>query len=116
MNCIMVDVEADGPIPCDYSMVCFGTVVVEPSLSRTFYGLLRPISWETEGRQKGDRRDGETEGTWSNNAPRHRNSRTTAQRSQLPPGKPALIASYDQNASFVKENEPTWECVAGGML
>ena len=55
MSCIMVDVEADGPIPCDYSMVCFGTVVVEPSLSRTFYGLLRPISWETEGtgRQKG---------------------------------------------------------------
>jgi hypothetical protein len=40
----MVDVEADGPIPGDYSMVCFGAVVVEPSLLRTFYGQLKPIS------------------------------------------------------------------------
>lgn len=44
MSYIMVDVEADGPIPGDYSMVCFGAIVVEPSLSRTFYGKLRPIS------------------------------------------------------------------------
>jgi hypothetical protein len=28
----MVDVEADGPIRGDYSMVCFGAIVVEPSL------------------------------------------------------------------------------------
>ncbi len=40
----MVDVESDGPIPGDYSMVCFGAVVVEPGLERTFYGQLRPIS------------------------------------------------------------------------
>jgi len=40
----MVDVESDGPIPGDYSLVCFGTVVVEPSLSKTFYGRTRPIS------------------------------------------------------------------------
>lgn len=40
----MVDVESDGPIPGDYSMICFGAVVVEPSLSQTFYGQLRPIS------------------------------------------------------------------------
>lgn len=40
----MVDIEADGPIPGDYSMVCFGAVVVEPSLSQTFYGRLAPIS------------------------------------------------------------------------
>ena len=40
----MVDVEADGPIPGDYSMVTFGAVVVEPGLERTFYGELRPIS------------------------------------------------------------------------
>lgn len=40
----MVDIEADGPIPGDYSMVCFGAILVEPSLSRTFYGQLRPIS------------------------------------------------------------------------
>ena len=40
----MVDIEADGPIPGDYSMVSFGAIVVEPSLSKTFYGKLRPIS------------------------------------------------------------------------
>jgi hypothetical protein len=44
MSYIMVDIEADGPIPGDYSMVCFGAVVVEPGLERTFYGQLRPIS------------------------------------------------------------------------
>jgi hypothetical protein len=40
MSYVMVDVEADGPIPGDYSMVCFGAVVVEPSLSRTFYSYM----------------------------------------------------------------------------
>lgn len=40
----MVDIEADGPIPGDYSMVCFGAVVVERALSRTFYGKLRAVS------------------------------------------------------------------------
>ena len=44
MAYIMVDIEADGPIPGDYSMVCLGAVVVEPALVRTFYGQLRPIS------------------------------------------------------------------------
>ena len=44
MSIIVVDVEADGPIPGKYSMVCLGAVVVEPSLSRTFYGRTRPIS------------------------------------------------------------------------
>ncbi len=44
MTYIMVDIEADGPIPSDYSMICFGAVVVEPSLSKTFYGQLKPIS------------------------------------------------------------------------
>ncbi len=44
MTYIMIDIESDGPIPGDYSMVCFGAVVVEPSLNRTFYGKLRPIS------------------------------------------------------------------------
>lgn len=44
MPFIMVDVEADGPIPGDYSMICFGAVIVEPGLSRTFFGKLRPIS------------------------------------------------------------------------
>jgi DNA polymerase III epsilon subunit-like protein len=44
MPYVMVDVEADGPIPGDYSMVCFGAIIVEPELNRTFYGQLRPIS------------------------------------------------------------------------
>ena len=44
---IMVDVESDGPIPGDYSMVCFGAIVVEPALDRTFYGRLKlpPAFW-----------------------------------------------------------------------
>ena len=44
MSYIVVDVESDGPIPNKYSMVCFGAVVVEPTLSKTFYGKTRPIS------------------------------------------------------------------------
>ncbi len=44
MTYFMVDIEADGPIPGDYSMVCFGAIVVEPKLDRTFYGQLQPIS------------------------------------------------------------------------
>ena len=44
MSYFMVDIESDGPIPGDYSMICFGAVVIEPELTRTFYGRLRPIS------------------------------------------------------------------------
>jgi len=44
MSWIMVDIEADGPIPGDYSMVSLGAVVVEPSLSKTFYAQFKPIS------------------------------------------------------------------------
>ena len=44
MSLIVVDVETDGPIPPKYSMVCFGAVVVEPTLSKTFYGKTRPIA------------------------------------------------------------------------
>jgi hypothetical protein len=43
---VSVDVEADGPIPGDYSMIEVGAVVVESSLDRTFHGRLRPISEE----------------------------------------------------------------------
>ena len=46
MSLIVVDIESDGPIPHKYSMVCFGAIVVEPSLSKTFYGETRPISDE----------------------------------------------------------------------
>lgn len=41
---VMVDVETDGPIPGDYSMLAIGAVIVEPGLGRTFLGKLRPIS------------------------------------------------------------------------
>src|SRR6478735_3298335 len=44
MTYVMVYIESDGPIPGDYSMICFGAVLVEPTLSKTFYGQLRPIS------------------------------------------------------------------------
>jgi DNA polymerase III epsilon subunit-like protein len=44
MSLIVVDVEADGPVPHLYSMVSFGAVVVEPTLSLSFKGEVRPIS------------------------------------------------------------------------
>jgi DNA polymerase III epsilon subunit-like protein len=44
MPFVMVDIEADGPIPGDFSMIALGAVIVEPGLSRTFYGQFRPIS------------------------------------------------------------------------
>ena len=40
----MVDVESDGAIPGDYSMISFGAVLVDEKLDRTFYGELKPIS------------------------------------------------------------------------
>jgi hypothetical protein len=46
MSLIVVDVEADEPIFHKYSMVCFGAVVVEPGLSKTFYERTKPISDE----------------------------------------------------------------------
>ena len=44
MSYFMVDVEADGPIPGDYSMICFGAILIDRSLSETFFGRLRPVS------------------------------------------------------------------------
>lgn len=44
MSYIVVDIEADGPIPGDYSMICFGAVIVDENLDKTFYGQLKPIS------------------------------------------------------------------------
>lgn len=44
MAYIMVDVETDGPIPGDYSMISFGAVLVDEHLDKTFYGQLKPIS------------------------------------------------------------------------
>ena len=44
MTYIMVDVETDGPIPADYSMICFAAIVVDEGLDKFFYGQLKPIS------------------------------------------------------------------------
>ena len=44
MAYIMVDIESDGPIPGDYSMISFGAVLVNEQLDKTFYGQLKPIS------------------------------------------------------------------------
>jgi hypothetical protein len=41
---VMVDVESDGPCPGMHSLICFGAVIVEPGLQRTFYAELKPIS------------------------------------------------------------------------
>ena len=44
MSIIMVDIESDGPIPGDYSMISFGAVLVKEDLSESFYGKIKPIS------------------------------------------------------------------------
>ncbi len=48
MPLISVDIEADGPIPGDYSMISFGAVIIDEKLDKQFYGELKPISkkWE----------------------------------------------------------------------
>ena len=44
MSYFMIDVETDGPIPGDYSMILLGAVIVRPGLKDTFFGRLQPIS------------------------------------------------------------------------
>lgn len=44
MSLIVVDVESDGPIPPEYSMICFGAVIVDDDLNKTFYAQTKPIS------------------------------------------------------------------------
>jgi hypothetical protein len=38
MSYVIVDVESDGPIPAEFSMVCFGAVIFDEKLEQTFYG------------------------------------------------------------------------------
>ena len=40
---VMVDIEANGPVPGLYSMFWFGAVVVTPELDRTYEGRLQPL-------------------------------------------------------------------------
>lgn len=44
MPFVMVDVEADGPVPGIYSMVSLGAVIVEPGLKRRFYIEMHPVT------------------------------------------------------------------------
>lgn len=44
MSYYVVDIEADGPVPGLYSMVCFGAVKVDRQLQTTFYGTTKPIT------------------------------------------------------------------------
>jgi hypothetical protein len=39
----MVDIEADGPIPGDNSMIEIGAVIVKEPLTKKFYGTLKPL-------------------------------------------------------------------------
>lgn len=43
MVLISVDVESDGPLDGNHSMVCFGAVVVDENLDKIFYGQTAPI-------------------------------------------------------------------------
>lgn len=45
MSWFMCDIESDGPIPGDYSMVSFGLVMIKKEdMDTNFYGQLKPIS------------------------------------------------------------------------
>jgi hypothetical protein len=44
MSYVIVDVESDGPIPAEFSMVGFGASFFDEQLDKTFYGKTRPIS------------------------------------------------------------------------
>ena len=46
MSLIIVDVESDGQIIGEHSMVCFGAVKLDQhkKLDKTFYGKTKPIS------------------------------------------------------------------------
>jgi DNA polymerase III alpha subunit (gram-positive type) len=41
---VIVDVESDGQVPGINSMVCFGAVILDRDLNKTFYGQTAPIS------------------------------------------------------------------------
>lgn len=44
MRYVVVDIEADGPIPGRYSMIAVGAVLLDETLDTTFYAQLRPVS------------------------------------------------------------------------
>ena len=44
MKLIMIDIESDGPVPGDFSMVAFGAVFVQTGLKERFSAKLKPVS------------------------------------------------------------------------
>lgn len=44
MSYYVIDVEADGPVPEMYSMVCFSAIKVTDKLDTYFYGEVKPVS------------------------------------------------------------------------
>ncbi len=46
MSYIIVDVESDNQSPVNGSIVCFGAVVLDVKLDKTFYGKTKPITEE----------------------------------------------------------------------
>ena len=46
MTYVMVDIEADGPIPGDYSMIAFGAVLVDEKLNPIGTRVFGPVARE----------------------------------------------------------------------
>jgi hypothetical protein len=44
MSYIVTDVESDGPLLGTNSMVCFGAVILDRELNKTFYGQTAPVT------------------------------------------------------------------------
>ena len=44
MPYVMVDVESDGPIPGDFSMISFAAIIIDPIQNLSFKADLKPIS------------------------------------------------------------------------
>ncbi len=49
---VVVDIEANGPIPGDYSMTSLGATIVEPELTKTFKVNIKPISDKFDPQRK----------------------------------------------------------------
>jgi len=44
MSCYIIDIEADGPIPGDYSMIEIGAIKLTENLDNTFYLDIKPMT------------------------------------------------------------------------
>ncbi|WP_264821497.1 3'-5' exonuclease family protein [Acinetobacter shaoyimingii] len=91
MAYIMVDIEADGPIPGDYSMIALGAVLVEDNLHQQFYSLLKPIS-DQYIPQALTVSDFSREDTLNFNNPEHVMKDFTAWIAKVSPDRPIFIS------------------------